>query len=52
MTSNTQKKNKDNESKKIISIANLIKKQTGKRKFRKTLKKSSFNFENILTVYI
>jgi hypothetical protein len=52
MRNGTEKKNTGVENKKTMSIANLIKKQTGKRKFKKTLKKSSFNFENILTVYI
>jgi len=48
---NTKKMNSEI-VKKLIRIENLIKKQSAKRKFKKTLKKGSFNFENILTVYI
>jgi hypothetical protein len=48
----TEKKNSGLEDKKKMSIANLIRKQAGKRKLKKTLKKNSFSFENILTVYI
>jgi hypothetical protein len=38
--------------KKLIRIENLIKKQSAKRKFKKTVKKGLINFENILTAYI
>lgn len=38
--------------KKTISIENLIKKQSAKRKFKKSLKKKALKIENILTVYI
>ncbi|MCX6165609.1 MAG: hypothetical protein NTU73_12245 [Ignavibacteriae bacterium] len=48
----TEKENLKWDNKETLSIANIIKKQSGKRKLKKTLKIDSINFDNYLAIYI
>lgn len=45
-------KNMNTENNNTLRIANLIKKHSGIRKLKKTIKRDSINFENILAIYI
>jgi len=48
----TEKENLKSEKKETLNIENLIKKHSGIRKLKKTLKRGLINFENYLAVYI